>query len=77
MPISIPKPKKNSLQPPPSRTAPKITNLKKRGSKELVTLNLKVPAEFRRAVKLYATTKDLSMVEVLKRSFQAYKTQHR
>lgn len=76
MSIFIPKPKKSSLQQPPAKTAPKITNLKKKGSKQLVTLNLKVPVEFRREVKLYAASKDLSMVEVLKSAFKSYKKKY-
>lgn len=76
MAINIQKPKKGKLPTPPMRNAPKITNLTKRGSKDMVTLNLRVTAEFRRDVKLYATSKDRSIVDTLKSAFLEYKQRH-
>ncbi len=79
MSVIIHKPKqgkKGKLSMPPSKLAPKITNLSKKSSVECVTLNLRVPAEFRREVKLYATSKDMSIVDVMKSAFQAYKAQN-
>ena len=73
MAIKIAKPKKRILSNPPSREEPKITNLKKKGSKDLVTLNFKVQAEFRRDLKMYAAKKDMSMVDVLKAAYDFYK----
>ena len=73
MSIKIPTPKKRALKEPPSPNQPKITNLKKRGSKEFVTMNLRVRAEFRRQIKLYATKKDMSIVDVVKQSFLEFK----
>jgi len=45
-------------------------------AEDLVALNFKVPAEFRRAFKLYATERGLSMVELLRRAFAAYQGHH-
>jgi len=40
------------------------------GSKELETLNFKVPPEFKRAFKGYAVSQGVSMVELLREGFE-------
>lgn len=54
----------------------KITNLTKYPSDQLVTMNFKVTAELRRAYKKYALEKDKSMVEILKESFDLYRSRN-
>ena len=76
MAVIIQKPKrekKAKLGAPPSKEAPKITNLSKKSSSGHVTLNLRVPIEFRREVKFYATSKDMSIVRVMMDAFKSYK----
>ena len=76
MAVIIQKPKKvqkGKLMTPPSKEGPKIKNLSKKGSAQYVTLNLRVPIEFRREVKFYATSKDMSIVRVMMEGFSAYK----
>lgn len=76
MAIIIQKPKrakKGKLLTPPSKEGPKITNLTKKTSSGHVTLNLRVPIEFRREVKFYATSKDMSIVRVMTEAFRTYK----
>lgn len=80
MAIIIQKPKREKrgkLVTPPSKEAPKITNLTKKGSSGHVTLNLRVPIEFRREVKFYATSKDMSIVRVMMDAFKAYKDKNK
>ena len=40
---------------------------------ELVAMNFKVDKSFRRAFRTYASDNDMSMVELLKKSFEVYK----
>lgn len=80
MAVIIQKPKrekKAKLVAPPSKESPKITNLTKKGSVGHVTLNLRVPIEFRREVKFYATSKDMSIVRVMTDAFKAYKERNK
>ena len=80
MAIIIQKPKKEKkgkLPTPPAKEGPKITNLSKKTSAGHVTLNLRVPIEFRREVKFYATSKDMSIVKVMMAAFKAYKERNK
>lgn len=58
-------------------TPPKLEdasqNLTKAPGQELKPLNFKVPADFKHAFKLYALQHDMSMVELLTKSFEHYK----
>jgi hypothetical protein len=47
-------------------------NLHRKPEADLVTLNLKVPAGFKRSLRHYATDHDTTMTEVLKQAFEAY-----
>ncbi|TSJ81152.1 MAG: hypothetical protein NMK33_01360 [Candidatus Cardinium sp.] len=60
----------------PRMNESKITNLTKYPSDQLVTMNFKVTAELRRAYKKYALEKDKSMVEILKESFDLYRSKN-
>ena len=62
----------------PSRTAsPAVTSRpaspEKATSKELVPLNFRIPATFRRAFKTYAAEHDMKLNELLRRCFEAYR----
>ena len=67
----------------PSRlgSAPKVksntvgNNTQKAGNSDLVPLNFKVDAEFKRDIKSFAAAHDMSMVDVIKFSFEEYKKQ--
>jgi len=48
-------------------------NFSKKNSQTIVTLNLKISAELRRDIKLFATEKDMAMVDVIKEAYQLYK----
>jgi len=43
--------------------------------KDLSPLNFKVPAAFKRQFKTYAAAHDMSLIALLKRSFEAYRKQ--
>ncbi len=75
MAIKTQKPKKSKLGTPPKIEEPKINNLSKHPSEKLVSISFLVPVEFKREYKLYATRKDTSMLEILKKSFELYKKQ--
>ena len=48
-------------------------NLTKVSNQDLVALNFKIPADFKKQFKRYAFEHDISMVELFVRSFEAYK----
>lgn len=81
MTIGKPPLKKNTKGTPPPSTkgAPpalnevSVSNLTKLEAASDVPLNFKVPPEFRRDMKGYATEKDLSMKEVLIKAFNDFK----
>jgi len=50
-------------------------NTSKAGNSELVPLNFKVPAEFKRDLKSFSAGHDMSMVDVLKEAFELYRAQ--
>jgi hypothetical protein len=68
--------KKSGLGLPPSIDEPKISNLTKQVAARSVMITFAVPAEFRRELKFYSTSKDMTMGEVLKQSFEFYKKQN-
>lgn len=49
------------------------TNLVKPNDGQLVPLHFAVPIEFRREYKTFAAEHDISMVQLLQRSFELYK----
>lgn len=57
--------------PPPPEAASE--NLTRTTDQTLRPLNFKVPADFRKQYKLYAMEHDISMVELLKKSFEHYR----
>ncbi len=57
--------------PPPELEA--STNLTREPDQELKPLNFKVPAEFKREFKTYATQLDMSMVDLLQACFEFYR----
>ena len=68
--MAIPKKKPNRLGKPPESqadTGAVANNLSKPATGELVPLNFKVDAEFRRELKSFAAGHDMSMVEVVKK----------
>ncbi|MGR6862650.1 hypothetical protein ACU5EH_25115 [Aliivibrio salmonicida] len=50
-------------------------NITKAGNAELVPLNFKVDAEFKRDLKSFAAGHDMSMVNIMKEAFELYKKQ--
>ncbi|MCZ2152951.1 MAG: hypothetical protein LC114_03450 [Bryobacterales bacterium] len=50
-----------------------LTFANPRADDELTPLNFRVPAQFHREFKLFAVQHDISMVELLQRSFQLMK----
>ena len=67
-----PKRKSRKGEPPPEIEA--SVNLHVSDPDDLKPLNFKVPAAFKKEYKTYATDRDMSMVELLQRSFELYKT---
>ena len=66
-------PVKRSLkgEPPAPQTAP--ANLNRQPEDDMVLINFKVPAGFRREFKGFANEHDMSMTELLKQAFSTYK----
>lgn len=80
----------NLTPPPPKGSAAKgsgtkgtpetlvsSTNLTKKSPQDQVPLNFRVPAEFRRDMKLEAAEKDISQLELLYRMRAFWKEHHR
>lgn len=51
-------------------------NLTKAEDSDLMPLNFKVTADFKRAFKTYAAQMDISMVDLLQRCFESYKNRN-
>jgi len=66
------KEKKNRYGAPPKVEAPKILNFSKEASNKTITFSFTVPTEFKREYRLYASRKDLKLVEVFIKSFEEY-----
>jgi len=58
------------------KTMEKAKSKKKTASDDLRALNFRVPLEFRKEYKTFALEKELSMVELLRVSFEFYKKHH-
>lgn len=73
--MAAPKLKPNRLGSAPrdltSTTVGNNTN--KAGNSDLVPLNFKVDAEFKRDLKSFAASHDMSMVDVIKKAVEEYK----
>lgn len=70
----VPPKRKGKGDPPKPEKATQTGNLEKGGNQELKPMNFKVPAEFRKEFRTYASELDISMVELLRRCFDAYKS---
>ncbi len=70
----VPAPKKKREAPPQIEETPK--NLEKTPPLEAETLNFKVTADFKREYKVYAASRDMTMIELLQQSYQLYKDRH-
>ena len=68
-------PRSSGTKGTPEELAPS-TNLTKKSSQETVPLNFRVPAEFRRDLKLEAAEKDISQLELLYRMRAFWKEHH-
>jgi len=68
--ISKPKRNRKGAPPPPQMAS---ENLTKRTDFEMKPLNFKVPAGFKKEFKGYAMEMDITMVELLQRSFREFK----
>jgi hypothetical protein len=69
-----PAPKRQREAPPPLEETPQ--NLEKAPPLATETLNFKVTAEFKREFKVYAASRDMTMIELLEESYQLYKQRH-
>jgi len=69
-----PAPRREREAPPPLEETPR--NLEKTPPHATETLNFKVTAEFKREYKVYAASRDKSMIKVLQESFGLYKQKH-
>ena len=67
--------KKTTKGTPPKETV-SSENLHKNSEKEKVALNFLVDAEFRKNLKTYAIENDMSMVSLLYKMFDFYKSNH-
>jgi hypothetical protein len=65
-----PKPSSKGVPPAPTGI---VGNLDKPEPEELVALNFKVPAPFRKEFKIAAAELDVDMVDLLRLSFAAFK----
>jgi hypothetical protein len=68
-----PPPPKKGKGSPPAATEASNNNTEKPSTKALVPHNFAVSAEFKKAYKIAATEYDMSMVDLLKESFDIYK----
>ncbi len=75
--IKKPPRKKKVNRTPPQLEEPTPQNLKKPSKSELVNMNLSVSAEFRREYKTYAADHDMTMTEILQKSFELFKEHNR
>lgn len=75
--IDIKKPNKKTLPTPPTadESSTSADNLNKPEPSELVPMNFKVSAEFRKKYRTLAAMHDVSMTDILKESFELYRQQ--
>ncbi|MCE1119081.1 hypothetical protein [Pseudomonas sp. NMI795_08] len=81
MVVSARKPSSKSTKGDPlpnlaDRTEGRHDNTDRPAAGSLVPFNFAVPAEFKKAYKVAAAELDMSMVDVLKESFELFKRQH-
>ncbi|MCP9237900.1 hypothetical protein [Lewinella sp. JB7] len=69
----IKKPTRRSTKGVPPKMEETSRNLAKPSTTEQAPLNFKVDAEFKKQYKLYALEHGISMVDLLKASFEAYR----
>ncbi|PPK83923.1 hypothetical protein CLV84_4295 [Neolewinella xylanilytica] len=69
----IKKPARRGKKGTPPKMDETSQNLAKPSTTEQAPLNFKVDAEFKKQYKLYALEHGISMVDLLKASFEAYK----
>jgi hypothetical protein len=70
------KPPRNRKGVPPKASEPLKNNLDKPAANELVGLHFRVPPEFHKQFKVYAAERSMSLVDVLKESFDLYREQN-
>ena len=73
MAINIPKKEKSKLGDVPSLEERGTNNLEIPSPSKTVNMVFTVPFEFRQEYKVFAASKGISMLDVLKRSFEEYK----
>lgn len=73
---NVPPPAKKSRKGPPPAAEATVGNLEKAEPGSLKPLNFKVPAEFHREFKVYASQQGISMLDLLQEGFKAVR-QHR
>jgi hypothetical protein len=71
-PIPVPVPVPTPVSPEDSPPAPKLAAVPTAAEEDLVPLNFRVPAAFKRKFKTYAASHDMFLTELLKLSFEAY-----
>jgi len=69
----IQKPKKKTTKGAPPPESMPSQNLAKTDPKDLITMNFKVPSDFRKDYKQLALDLDISMVDILRQSFEQFK----
>lgn len=74
--IKTPPKKAKKKGTPPAKHDPMVKNLEQTPTGELENLSFKVPPEFKKEYRLYAAERGVSMVKVLKESFELYRERH-
>jgi hypothetical protein len=69
----ISKPIRTATKGAPPMEIDASRNLTKAEDTDLMPMNFKVPADFKRTFKTYAAQMDISMVDLLQRCFEYYK----
>jgi hypothetical protein len=72
---NVPPPGKKSRKGPPPAAESTVGNLEKSEPGTLKPLNFKVPAEFHREFKVYASQQGISMLDLLQEGFKAVRQQ--
>jgi hypothetical protein len=68
-------PAKKRKGPPPAESSAS-TNLTKSSDTDVVAMNFKVPAEFRKTMKKYAAELSISMTDLLMQAVEEYRLKH-
>ena len=72
---NVPPPLKKSRKGPPPAVEMTIGNLEKTEPSTLKPLNFKVPADFHREFKVYASQQGMSMLELLQEGYKVLRGQ--